>query len=69
LLAVILLWSVAFLHRQRAMKGVGAIGLGSTALPIGLIVVGHLVVGAGAAIGVSAILAAATAPCLRTWVL
>ena len=58
LLVAVLLWSVAFLHRQRALKVVGAVGVLATAFPIGAIVVGHLVVGAGAALGVRAILAA-----------
>jgi hypothetical protein len=58
LLMSVLLWSVAFLHRQRTLKVVGAVGLVATALPIGAIVVGHLAVGIGAAIGVSTILAA-----------
>jgi len=58
LLTSVLLWSVAFLHRQRALKLVGALGVIATAFPIGAIVVGHLVVGVGAAIGVSALLAA-----------
>ncbi len=58
LLVAVLLWSVAFLHRQRALKVVGAVGVLATAFPIGAIVVGHLVVGVGAALGISAILAA-----------
>ena len=58
LLMAVLLWSVAFLHRQRALKLVGAVGVIATAFPIGAIVVGHLVVGVGAAIGVGALLAA-----------
>ena len=64
LLVAVLLWSVAFLHRQRALKVVGAVGVLATAFPIGAIVVGHLVVGVGAALGISAILAATsgTAP-------
>ena len=41
----VLLWSVAFLHRQRALELVGALGVIATAFPIGAIVVGHLVVG------------------------
>lgn len=56
-----LLWSVAFLHRRRALKMVGAVGVLATAFPIGAILVGHLVVGVGAALGVSAILAATSA--------
>jgi hypothetical protein len=58
LLMSVLLWSVAFLHRERALKLVGAVGVIAAAFPIGAIVVGHLVVGVGAAIGVSALLAA-----------
>jgi len=58
LLMSVLLWSVAFLHRQRALKMVGAVGVLATAFPLAAIVVGHLVVGVGAAIGVSALLAA-----------
>jgi hypothetical protein len=58
LLMAVLLWSVAFLHRQRALKVVGALGVVATAFPIAAIVIGHLVVGVGAAIGVSALLAA-----------
>jgi hypothetical protein len=64
LLLAVLLWSIAFLHRQRALKVVGAVGVLASAFPIGAIIVGHLVVGVGAALGVSAILAATngTAP-------
>jgi hypothetical protein len=58
LLMAVLLWSVAFLHRQRALKLVGAVGVLATAFPIGAIIVGHLAVGVGAAIGVGALLAA-----------
>ena len=60
LLLAVLLWSIAFLHRQRALKVVGAVGVLATVFPIGAILVGHLVVGVGvgAALGVSAILAA-----------
>ena len=58
LLMAVLLWSVAFLHRQRAVKLAGAVGVVAAAFPIGAIIVGHLVVGVGAAIGVSALLAA-----------
>jgi hypothetical protein len=58
LLMAVLLWSVAFLHRQRTLQLVGAFGVVATAFPIGAIIVGHLVVGVGAAIGVGALLAA-----------
>lgn len=57
LLLAVLLWSVAFLHRQRALKVVGAVGLFASLTPIAAIVVGHLVVGVGATIGVGALLA------------
>ena len=58
LLMAVLLWSVAFLHRQRALKIVGAVGVLAAGFPIAAIVVGHLVVGVGTAFGVSALLAA-----------
>jgi hypothetical protein len=56
LLMAVLLWSVAFLHRRGPLKVVGAVGLVATVIPIAAIVVGHLVVGVGAAIGVGAML-------------
>ena len=58
LLLAVLFWSVAFLHRQRELKVVGAVGLLATAAPIAAIVVGHIVVGLGATFGVSSLLAA-----------
>jgi hypothetical protein len=58
LLLAVLLWSVAFLHRQRSVKVVGAVGLIATVLPIGALIAGHLAVGAGAFVGVKALLAA-----------
>jgi hypothetical protein len=58
LLLAVLFWSVALLHRQRELKIVGAVGLLATAAPIAAIVVGHIVVGVGAALGVSGLLAA-----------
>jgi hypothetical protein len=58
LLVSILIWSVAFLHRQRTLKIVGAVGLVAAFLPIAAIVIGHLVVGVGAAIGVAALMEA-----------
>ncbi len=59
LLVAVLLWSVAFLHRQRALKMVGALGVAASLAPILALVVGHLVVGFGAALGVGAMLSAA----------
>lgn len=58
LLLAVLFWSVAFLHRQRELKVVGAVGLLATAAPIIAIVVGHIAVGLGAALGVSSLLSA-----------
>lgn len=58
LLLAVLFWSVAFLHRQRELKVVGALGILATMAPIAAIVVGHVVVGLGAALGVGAMLAA-----------
>lgn len=57
LLLALLFWSVAFLHRQRSMKVVGAVGVAATLLPLVALVVGHLVVGAGAFLGVRGLLA------------
>lgn len=59
LLVAVLLWSVAFLHRQRALKIVGALGVAASLVPIVVLVAGHLVVGLGAVLGVSAMLSAA----------
>jgi hypothetical protein len=58
LLLAVLFWSVAFLHRQRSVKLVGAVGVVATLAPIAALIIGHLVVGAGAVLGVRAILAA-----------
>ena len=58
LLLAILFWSAAFLHRQRELKVVGAVGLLAALTPIALIVAGHLVVGLGAVVGVGSLLEA-----------
>jgi hypothetical protein len=58
LLLAILFWSIAFLHRQRELKVAGTIGLLATLAPIAAIIVGHLVVGLGAAVGIGALLSA-----------
>ncbi len=58
LLLAVLFWSVAFLHRQRELKIVGAVGVLATFAPIAAIVVGHIVVGLGTALGVESMLAA-----------
>lgn len=58
LMSAMALWSVAFLHRQRALKIVGAVGGLAALTPIFLIIAGHLAVGVGAGVGVQSLLAA-----------
>lgn len=58
LLAALLFWSVAFLHRQRTLKVAGAVGVFASLAPIIAVVVGHVVLGAGAFLGVGALLSA-----------
>lgn len=58
LLLAVLFWSVAFLHRQRGLKVVGAVGILVTLAPIAAIVVGHILVGLGAVLGIGAMLSA-----------
>ncbi len=58
LLLAVLCWSIALLHRQRALKVVGAVGVIASLIPIAAIVMGHLAVSVGAALGVSAMLTA-----------
>ena len=57
LLLALLMWSVAFLHRQRSVKLVGAVGVVASLTPIVALVVGHVAVGAGAFLGVKGLLA------------
>ncbi|MEJ6709964.1 MAG: hypothetical protein QNK92_14430 [Amylibacter sp.] len=45
-------WSAAFLHRGGAVRKVGAVGLLAGVLPLVLLIVGHVAVGFGGAIGV-----------------
>ena len=61
LLLAVLFWSLALLHRKRGLKVVGALGLLATAAPIAGIVIGHIVVGVGATIGISGLLASTRA--------
>lgn len=58
LLVAVLFWSVAFLHRQQKLKVVGAIGVLATVTPIAAIIVGHIVIGLGATVGVGSLLSA-----------
>lgn len=59
LLLSLFLWSVAFLHRERSLKMVGAAGLLASLAPIALLVAGHLGLGVGAFLGIGALLSAA----------
>jgi len=59
LMAALLFWSVAFLHRQKTLKIVGAVGLAASLLPIFAIVAGHLGLGLGVYFGLNALLPAA----------
>jgi hypothetical protein len=68
LLLALLLWSVAFMHRQRSVKLVGAVGVVASLLPIVALVAGHLAVGAGAFLGVKGLLAAGNGGDDRTFV-
>jgi hypothetical protein len=59
LLLALLFWSAAFLHRERSLKVIGAAGLLASLAPIILLVVGHIGLGAGAVLGIGALLSAA----------
>jgi hypothetical protein len=58
LMVAMLLWSVAYLHRQRELKVAGALGALVSITPIVALVVGHIALGAGAALGIGSLLAA-----------
>jgi hypothetical protein len=60
LLLALLFWSVAFLHRQRGVKVLGAVGVAASLSPIVALIAGHVALGAGAILGVDAILSAAS---------
>ena len=59
LLVALLFWSIAFLHRQRSLRAVGAVGLIASLAPIVMLVMGHIGLGIGAVLGIGAILSAA----------
>lgn len=65
LLLAVLFWSVAFLHRSSGIKIVGAVGAAASGAAIIALVAGHLAVGAGAFLGVQAVLAATDGSSLR----
>ncbi len=56
LLFAVLIWSAAFLHRQKDLKVVGAVGAFASVLPLLALIVGHLSIGAGAVLGVQVLL-------------
>ena len=58
LLVALLFWSVAFLHRQKALKVLGAVGVVASLSPIVALIAGHIALGVGAVLGVDAILSA-----------
>jgi hypothetical protein len=64
LMFAMLLWSVAYLHRQRELKVAGAIGALATIAPILALVLGHIALGAGAVLGIGSLLAAANGAAL-----
>lgn len=53
LLFALLLWSMAFLHRDGQLKIAGAIGASVTVTPILVLISGHIFVGVGALWGIS----------------
>ncbi len=58
LLVALLFWSVAFLHRQRGLKVLGSVGVAASLSAIVALIAGHVALGAGAILGVGAILSA-----------
>jgi len=56
LLFSILIWSMAFMHRKRKIKTIGKIGVFAAAIPIVVLIVGHLSVAIGAYLGVDSLL-------------
>lgn len=57
-LLALFFWSVAFLHRQRDLKAVGAVGVLASLAPLAALVAGHLVLGVGAFFGIDALMQA-----------
>lgn len=58
LLLAMLLWSVAWLHRQRDLKVAGAVGVVASLAPILALLAGHIAVGTGAFLGVGSLMRA-----------
>lgn len=65
MLGALLFWSAAYLHRQRDVKAVGAVGAVISAGPLLALVAGHIALGTGAAFGIGALLAATEGAPLR----
>lgn len=55
LLLALLLWSIAFMHRDGPLKIAGAIGASVTFIPILALIAGHIFVGVGAYWGIGAL--------------
>lgn len=65
LLISIFIWSVAYLHRQRDLKVVGALGVFVSVVPVVVLIVGHVSLGVGTFFGVGSLLAAAEGAALN----
>lgn len=61
LLLALLLWSIAFLHRDRQMKIVGGVGASAALIPILMLIAGHIFVGVGALWGIGTLYGGANA--------
>ena len=57
-LIAMLLWSIAYLHRQPNLKFFGALGVFASIAPIVALVIGHIALGASTAFGIGSLLAA-----------
>ena len=56
LLIAMLIWSIAFMHRQKEVRLVGALGAAASIVPLLILILGHVSVAAGAFFGVEALL-------------
>lgn len=56
LLIAILVWSAAFLHREKDLKVIGAMGALASVVPLLILIAGHISIGAGAYFGVQTLL-------------
>jgi hypothetical protein len=67
LMFAMLLWSVAYLHRQRKLKVAGTLGALASIAPILALIFGHLALGVGAIFGIGSLLAAADGAALSDY--